>query len=168
MYITDATNNVRELYENIEELTDIDKMKFVLYIFDLLNNNQINNKNIVNPHLNQDNDDLVIFNFSTIGFPANFITYFLQFNIMIYNKLDKDIQLYEDAGSVKGLILKDKVLEIVQKFEKLSYNEKLDTFAEFIIRYDNDSFFNELESFLDFSSQRNGYEIARDIEKSKI
>lgn len=168
MYIGNTTENVRELIEELEQKDDLTKLKFLIYIFDLLNNNQINNKNIVNPNLNQDDEDLVIFNFSTIRFPNKFIIYFLQFNIMLYNKLSKDNKLYEENGSIIGLNFDKEILECVKNFEKLSYNEKLDVFAELIIKYDNNSYFSELGIPLDFVFQRNSYEIARDIEKNKI
>ena len=41
MYITDSTENVRELIEKLEEIKDISKMRFLLYIFNSLNNNLI-------------------------------------------------------------------------------------------------------------------------------
>ena len=44
MYVTETTKNVRELFEELENIEDISRLKFLLYIFDLLNNDQINNK----------------------------------------------------------------------------------------------------------------------------
>ena len=87
---------------------------------------------------------------------------------MLYNKLSKDNKLYEENGSIIGLNFDKEILECVKNFEKLSYNEKLDVFAELIIKYDNNSYFSELGIPLDFVFQRNSYEIARDIEKNKI
>ena len=52
MYITETTINVKNVFEKVEELNDIGKVKFILYTFGLLNNNQINNKNEINPTLN--------------------------------------------------------------------------------------------------------------------
>ena len=49
MYITNTTDNVRELIEELEQKDDLSKLDFLIYIFGLLNNNQINNKNEANP-----------------------------------------------------------------------------------------------------------------------
>ena len=56
MYITETTENVKKLIEEIENKDDITKLKFLIYIFGLLNNNQINDKNEANPDLIDDND----------------------------------------------------------------------------------------------------------------
>ena len=42
MYITETTENVKKLIEELENKNDITKLKFLIYIFGLLNNNQIN------------------------------------------------------------------------------------------------------------------------------
>ena len=76
MYITNSTENVRELIEKLDDIKDISKMRFLLYIFNLLNNDQINSKNEVNPKLVED-EELDIFNFPAIGFAENYITTFL-------------------------------------------------------------------------------------------
>ena len=41
MYITETTENVKKLIEELEKKDDINKLKFLIYIFGLLNNNQI-------------------------------------------------------------------------------------------------------------------------------
>lgn len=51
IYITETADNVRKLIEEVEKQNDITKLKFLIYIFGLLNNNQINDKNEVNPDL---------------------------------------------------------------------------------------------------------------------
>lgn len=73
MYITDTTDNVRKLIEKIEKKDDVSKLKFLIYIFDLLNNNQINDKNEVNPDLIED-DDMKTFNLEMIGLSPNACT----------------------------------------------------------------------------------------------
>ena len=45
MYITNTTENVIKLMEEVEQLEDLNKLNFITYIFGLLNNNQINDKN---------------------------------------------------------------------------------------------------------------------------
>ena len=41
MYITETNENVKKLFEKIDGLRDVSKLKFLIYIFGLLNNNQI-------------------------------------------------------------------------------------------------------------------------------
>ena len=54
MYITETTENVRNLWKQLEAQDDLSKLKFLIYIFGLLNNNQINDKNEANPNLIED------------------------------------------------------------------------------------------------------------------
>ena len=56
MYITETTDGVRKLIEELEQQEDLNKLKFLIYIFGLLNNNQINDKNEANPNLVEDDD----------------------------------------------------------------------------------------------------------------
>ena len=64
MYITETTENVRNLWKQLEAQDDLSKLKFLIYIFELLNNNQINDKNEANPNLIE--DDIIIFNLENI------------------------------------------------------------------------------------------------------
>ena len=59
MYFTETTENVKKLIEELEKKDDITKLKFLIYIFGLLNNSQINDKNEANPDL-VENDDIII------------------------------------------------------------------------------------------------------------
>ena len=137
MYITETNENVKKLFEKIDELKDVNKLKFLIYIFGLLNNNQINDKNDANPDLRQDND-INIFTFSSLGFSENANTIFLQYLVMIYNILTSSKDAYEDNGNVLGIKIDEIDKNIASDFEKLSFNEKLDVFSEIIIRYDNE------------------------------
>ena len=65
MYITNTTENVKKLIEELAKQNDISKLKFLIYIFNLLNNDQINNKNEANPNLTED-DDMKVFNLQSI------------------------------------------------------------------------------------------------------
>lgn len=165
MYITETTENVRKLFEELKSKDDIGKMKFLLYIFNELNNNQINNKNDINPGLNED-EDLRIFNFQSIGFEDNFGTEFLQYNIMIYNKLSKSNEAYEDNGNVLGIKYDEQDKKFISHFENLNFNEKLDVFSEIIIRYDNESYIDIILP-LAFDSELSGFDIAKFINDYK-
>lgn len=163
MYITKTTDNVRNIFNKLEIDDDIYKMKFLLYIFNSLNNDQINNKNEVNPNLSLD-EDIKIFNFSLLGFSENYITIFLQYNVMVYNILTNSKDAYEDNGSVRGVNFNE---EIICDFEKLSLNEKLDVFSEIIIKYDNETYFKDKITMVNFDSKQSGYDIANLVQKLK-
>ena len=56
MYITDTSDKVRVIIENLESKKDISKLKFLIYVFGVLNNDQINENNNSNPSLNVEED----------------------------------------------------------------------------------------------------------------
>lgn len=167
MYITDTTENVKKIFENISKLDDIGKIKFVLYTYGLLNNNQINDKNEPNPDL-MDEEDLVIFNMTMLGMSSNACNVFLAYNIMLYNELTKTKNVYLDNTNVIGLEYDEMESNIISQFEKLTYNEKLDVFKELFITYDNNTYFKNNINIMTFNSEKNGFDIAREIEQFKI
>lgn len=166
MYITDTTDNVRKLIEKIEKKDDVSKLKFLIYIFDLLNNNQINDKNEVNPDLIED-DDMKIFNLEMIGLSPNACTILLQYFVMLYNGITNTKKAYEDNGSVLGIEYSKEDRESISLFEKMVFNEKLDVFSEIIIRYDNETYFDKKITIISFDSKLNGFDITEKIEKMK-
>lgn len=166
MYITETNENVKKLFEEIEKLEDVNKLKFLIYIFGLLNNNQINDKNEINPDLIE-NDNINIFTFSSLGFFENANTVFLQYLVMVYNVLTSSKDAYENNGSVLGVKLDEIDKKIASEFEKLNFIEKLDVFTEIIIRYDNEIYFKDKLTILTFDSNSNGYAIARMIRDYK-
>ena len=105
MYITNTTDNVRNLIEELENKNDITKLKFLIYIFGLLNNNQINDKNEENP--NFIDDDLKILTLEGLGMQPNACTIFLQYLAMLYNNLTDTKDAYEDNGDVLGIKIDD-------------------------------------------------------------
>lgn len=168
MYITDANENVRKIFEELEKESDVTRMRFLLYVFDLINNDLINSKNEVNPLLNSD-EELNIFNFESIGFESNFCTNFLQNNIMIYNNsLVKNNEAFEDRGSIIGIKYSEKDMSIITNFERLNFNEKLDVISELIIRYDNETYFYDKKILTKSGFEVNGFEIASAIKKMKM
>ena len=164
MYITNTTDNVIKIIEELEQQTDLNKLKFLIYIFGLLNNNQINNKNVANSNLIED-DDLIIFNLETIGLESNVCNLFLQNNIMLYNSIINKNELYEDNGNVIGLKFDKIEKALISSFEKLSFVEKLDIFSEVIIRYDNDTYLDNKNIFALY--KLNGFEVANLIREYK-
>lgn len=166
MYITNTTEDVRKLVEELERKNDICKLKFIIYIFNLLNNNQINDKNEPNPDLVED-DNLKIFNLEAIGLSLNACTILLQYFAMIYNGMTNSKDAYEDNETVMGITYSKEDQNIASQFEKLDYNEKLDFFSEIIIRYDNETFFDEKTLVLSFGSELDGFNIAKMIKDFK-
>lgn len=166
MYITNTTEDVRKLVEELEVTSDLTKLKFLVYIFGLLNNNQINDKNESNPDLIED-DDMTIFNSEAIGLTTNACTILLQYFAMLYNGMTDSKDAYEDNGNILGINYNKEDKKIASKFEKLNFNEKLDVFSEIIIRYDNETYFNDKTLVLSFDSKLSGYDIALLIGKLK-
>lgn len=166
MYITNTTEDVRKLVEELERKNDICKLKLIIYIFNLLNNNQINDKNEPNPDLVED-DNLKIFNLEAIGLSLNVCTILLQYFAMIYNGMTNSKDAYEDNETVMGTTYSKEDQNIASQFEKLDYNEKLDVFSEIIIRYDNETFFDEKTLVLSFGSELDGFNIAKMIKDFK-
>src|SRR5574344_869797 len=152
MYITETTETVKKLIEEIENKDDITKLKFLIYIFGLLNNNQINDKNEANPDLIDDND-IKIFTLDMAGLSENACTILLEYFVMLYNGLTNTKDAYEDNGNVLGIIYNDEDIKLDSQFEKLDYNEKLDVFSEIIIRYDNETYFENKITIISFDSK---------------
>lgn len=166
MYITETTDNVRKLMEEIEHQEDISKLKFLIYIFGLLNNNQINDKNEANPDLMEDNN-VKIFNLESIGLPFNACTVLLQYFVMLYNGITNTKDIYEDTGNIIGVAYSSEEKTLLAKFEKLGFNEKLDIFSEIVIRCDNETYFKSNIVIPMFDSTSNGYAIAKRIKSLK-
>lgn len=166
MYITETTENVKKLIEELEKKDDITKLKFLIYIFGLLNNSQINDKNEANPDL-VENDDIKIFTLDMVGLSENACTILLEYFVMLYNGLTNTKDAYEDNGNVLGIVYDKEDKKIDSQFEKLDFNEKLDVFSEIIIRYDNETYFDKKITILSFDSKSSGFDIAKMIKNYK-
>jgi len=167
MNITETTDNVRKLIEELEIKDDIKKTRFLIYIFGLLNNEQINNKNEANPNLIED-DDLKIFTFDMLGMEFNACRVFLQYLVMLYNHITDTKEAFEDNGNVLGINYDEDDNKLASQFEKLTFNEKLDVFSEIIIRYDNETYFDNRITILKLNLKLSGFDMARMIKKIKI
>ena len=167
MYITNTTENVKKIFDDVSKLDDISKIKFILYTFGLLNNNQINDKNEANPNL-MDEENLVIFNMAMLGMSNNACSVFLAYNIMLYNALTDTKNVYLDDTNVIGLEYNEVECNLISKFEKLTYNEKLDVFKELFITYDNNTYFESDINIMTFNSNMSGFDIAKEIEQFKL
>ncbi|MBD9114160.1 hypothetical protein EGP95_00050 [bacterium] len=166
MYITETTENVKKLIEELEKKDDITKLKFLIYIFGLLNNSQINDKNEANPDL-VENDDIKIFTLDMVGLSENACTILLEYFVMLYNGLTNTKDAYEDNGNVLGIVYDKEDKKLDSQFEKLDFNEKLDVFSEIIIRYDNETYFDKKLTIISFDSKSSGFDIAKMIKNYK-
>lgn len=166
MYITETTENVKKLIEELEKKDDITKLKFLIYIFGLLNNSQINDKNEANPDL-VENDDIKIFTLDMVGLSENVCTILLEYFVMLYNGLTNTKDAYEDNGNVLGIVYDKEDKKLDSQFEKLDFNEKLDVFSEIIIRYDNETYFDKKLAIISFDSKSSGFDIAKMIKNYK-
>ena len=166
MHITETTGNVRNLFSQLESQNDFTKLKFLIYIFGLLNNNQINSRNEANPEL-FDNDALDIFNFTSLGLIKNAGNVFLQYLVMIYNSMNEGKEASELNGNVIGIEYNKLDIKLDSIFANLSFCEKLDVFAEIIIRYDNGTYFEKNLNLVTFDSKNDGFMYARIIKKYK-
>ena len=165
MYITETTDKVKELIEKVEKIEDLNKLKFLIYIFGLLNNNQINDKNEANPDLVE--EDMKILNLEVVGLSQNSCTILLEYFTMLYNIITEKKDAYVENGNVLGVVYDKADKEILSKFERLEFNEKLDVFSEIVIRYDNETYFKNKITNLTFDSKLNGFDIAKLIKDFK-
>lgn len=140
MYLKDISNEVKGLVLKINELDKENKLKFVNYIFDLWDKNQINSLNETNPNLLDDSVDIEIFSSSSIDYSylVNEINEYWNYNYNLYRLYPK------------------KYKKMIRIFEKLSFKEKKEVLAELFLVLEHDEL---LPDNID------GYEIARKIIK---
>ena len=138
MYLKNTSNEEKELVIKINELDRDDKLKFINYIFDLWDKNQINSLNEVNPNLLDDGIDIEIFNPSSIDYRYLVIENkeYCNYTFNLYRLYPKEYK------------------ELIPVFEKLSFKEKKDTLAELFLILGHDEL---LPDNID------GYEIARRV-----
>ena len=122
MYLKNTSNDVKKIMEKIGELDKINKLKFITYILNLWNNNQINSLNKTNPDLLDDSIDINIFNPSSIGYPdlVKMLKEYWNHFYQIYRFYLKE---YKD---------------LIILFEKLSLKEKKDVLSEIFLHLEND------------------------------
>lgn len=138
MYLKNISNEVKELIDKIRKLDNENKLKFISYIFNLWDRNQINSLNEINPNLLDDSIDIVIFNLCNIDYPN------LVYEIKEYwNYKYKLYRLYPKEYK-----------ELISLFERLSFKDKKNILIELFLILEDDEL---LPGNID------GYEIARRI-----
>lgn len=136
MYLKNTSNEEKELVIKINELDRDDKLKFINYIFDLWDRNQINSLNEVNPNLHDDSINIEIFNSSSIDY------HYLVIDIKEY--LNYKYNLYR--------LYPKEYKKMIRIFERLSFKEKIDVLAELFLTLEHDEL---LPDNID------GYEVSR-------
>lgn len=138
MYLKNISNEVKELVLRVNELDKENKLKFIDYIFNLWDRNQINSLNEINPNLLDDSIDIEIFNPSSIDNPylVNEIKEYWNYNYNLYRLYPKEYK------------------ELIPVFERLLFKEKKDVLLELFLILEHDEL---LPDNID------GYEIARRI-----
>lgn len=122
MYLKNTSDEVKELVLKINELDKENKLKFIDYIFNLWERNQINSLNETNPNLLDDSIDIEIFN------PNSIEEYYLVNQIKEYWNIKYNLyQLYLKEYKV-----------FIPLFEKLSFKEKIDALAELFLILEHD------------------------------
>ena len=140
MYLKNISNEVKGLVIKINELDRDDKLKFISYVFNLWDRDQINSLNEVNPNLLDDGINIEIFNPSSID----------------YRYLVIEIKEYWDYKYNLYRLYSKEYRKLIPVFERLSFEEKKDVLAKLFLILEHDEF---LPDSID------GYEIARRILK---
>ena len=125
MYLKNMNNEVKELVLKINELERENKLKFICYIFNLWDRNQINSLNEVNPNLLDDSIDVEIFNPSNIGYSylIKEIKEYWNYKYNLYHLYPKE---YKELIPVfEKLLFKEKKVVLIELFLILEHNELL-------------------------------------------
>lgn len=136
MYLRNTSNEVKKLVLKINQLDKENKLKFIDYIFNLWDRNQINSLNEVNPNLLDDSIDIEIFNPSSID----------------YRYLVIEIKEYWNYKYNLYRLYPKEYRKLILVFDKLLFKEKKDVLAELFLILEYDEL---LPDSID------GYEIAR-------
>lgn len=140
MYLKNKSNEVKGLVLKINELDKENKLKFINYIFDLWDKNQINSLNEVNPNLLDDGINIEIFNPSSID----------------YCYLVIEIKEYWNYKYNLYRLYPKEYRKLIPVFERLSFEEKKDVLAELFLILEHDELLPD---------NVDGYEIVRRIIK---
>ena len=140
MYLKNTSYDVKKIMAKIGELDKINKLKFITYILNLWNDNQINSLNETNPDLLDDSIDISIFNPSSIGYPdlVKMLKEYWNHFYQIYRFYPKE---YKD---------------LITLFESLLFKEKKDVLSEVFLLLEHDELLPD---------NVDGYEIANLIIK---
>ena len=123
MYLKNTSNEVKELVIKINELDRDDKLKFISYVFNLWDIDQINSLSEVNPSLLGDSIDIEIFNPSSID----------------YRYLLIEIKEYWDYKYSLYRLYPKEYKKMIRIFERLSFKKNKDVLAELFLILEHDA-----------------------------
>ena len=166
MYVTEANDQVRYLFEELSSKDNIVKMRFLLYVMNQLANDQINSTNEANPNTRED-PELEIFNIDSIGYSGDYIRLFLEYNVMCDYRIFDNYKTYVNENTVIGIENSEEDEKIQSNFETLDFLDKLDVVSELLIRYESENYFDEEVNIVLINPFSNGYDIASRIQKYK-
>lgn len=149
MYIK-TTENVEKIFQILQTKNLNYKLKFLLYVFDSIYQNKIQ-------------DQKRCFMFSKIGIPNEICMVFVEYLLVIYNRIFHSNCVYQDHQII-GMHY-DK--SMIKMFEELTFLEKLDIISELIIEYDFDQYFEEKISIVTFGEE-SGMDIANKIQNQNF
>lgn len=166
MYITETSKNVFDLFEKFEKLDDLERLNVCIILSEEWSNKLINERNEINPTTTD--EDFEIFSPSSLGIEEYFGHLIAtEFYAIKINALKCEDDVIDDN------YLNMKLTEIEKNwllsFEKLLFEEKIDIISEMLIRYDNDTLFEEIKDYPAFGDdiELNGYNIASEIKEYK-
>lgn len=134
MYLKNVNKETKNLMNEFECLEENEQKGFIKYVLERFDNDQINNLDEENPSLLDDSIDILIFNPMSIGYDNNLVSEIIKsLNYRLYQKSINDL---------------------LSKYERLSFEDKIDVVTEIILFLENR---NLLLSYLD------GYSVARSI-----
>jgi len=139
MYIKNLNRNELEFMKKLDNSKYNEKINFIEYVLDELDNNQINDLNETNPDLLDDSIDIKIFNLTNIGYDSTLI-------FKIKELMNFKIKFY--------LFYPKKYNGLISLFEKLYFTEKIKIVAEVILFLEN---YDLLPDYI------NGYLLVRNI-----
>ncbi len=125
MHLKNVNIEVKELIKKINEFDKDNKLKFISYIFDLWDKNQINSLNETNPNLLDDSIDIEIFNPSSIGYPylVNEIKEYWNYKYKVHRLYRNEYKCL--ISLLERLSFKDKQYILIELFLILEHEELL-------------------------------------------
>ena len=95
MYLKNTSNEVKELVLKMNQLDNDSKLKFISYIFNLWDRNQINSLNNDNPNLLEDSVDIEIFNPSMVDnlYLVNWTKEYWNYTFNLYRLYPKEYRI---------------------------------------------------------------------------
>lgn len=137
MFIINSSREVKTIMECVDSLKDYQKLQVFIPIFEQWSNNQINDKNEANPDL-IDEEEIIIFNPSSIELDNVFgISLVGEIYLFLVQKYSiKASEIVSESFDMQ-LVHDREELQVLKKFERLSFKDKIDVVVEIILLLGN-------------------------------